>query len=476
MASIPRDFGPWGGSVTFTTNSAVKWHFGRTTDGLDPDENDFYSVAMHEVVHLLGFGLAESWGEFVDPVNGTFAGPASLFEYDQSGNVPLDPSHGHWQAGTKDGAVETAMDPDLTRGTRKLMTDLDFAGLDDLGWEIFSKSGRGWATLAGQTGTTPDDGGTAVTVDVLGNVYVTGSVFVAGDPGNNKGVGDVFIAKYSATGQEIWKHQFGGPGDQRGQDIAVDSKGNVYVIGSFTDTLNFEPGSTVGPLTSAGNYDVFVLKIKPSGEYAWAKRFGQSGSVWDWVGGIEDAHHDRFHRLDRRSEIRPEFTGSEHTSGILSRCDTIHSIIRGRKPEPLTSDRGRRSDSFWSPSPAQVRVVDDRGIGARLGDRAGALVRIFHPVVRTLEHAASQYASQKGEEYGCEGVKHQAEIHRMDPRELNVKVPDELWNEEFLVCRMPVQRAAEDDDKKIHPTNQRESQPKEPVVIASQFSTIQRQD
>jgi len=28
------------------------------------------------------------------------------------------------------------MDPDLTVGTRKFFTDLDFGGMDDLGWDV----------------------------------------------------------------------------------------------------------------------------------------------------------------------------------------------------------------------------------------------------------------------------------------------------------------------------------------------------
>jgi len=135
LASPATDFGPWGGSITFTTNAAIAWHFETTTTGLDANESDFYSVALHEVAHLLGFGTASSWSTYVDTGTATFTGPASVAEYDIGGNVPLHSGLKHWAEGVSDEGQEAAMDPNITNGTRKLMTPLDFAGLVDVGWE-----------------------------------------------------------------------------------------------------------------------------------------------------------------------------------------------------------------------------------------------------------------------------------------------------------------------------------------------------
>jgi hypothetical protein len=51
-------------------------------------------------------------------------------------NPPLDSQDGHWAEGFSFGGQETAMDPTLTVGTRKQFTDMDFAGLRDLGWQV----------------------------------------------------------------------------------------------------------------------------------------------------------------------------------------------------------------------------------------------------------------------------------------------------------------------------------------------------
>ena len=71
---------------------------------------------------------------------------------------------------------------------------------------------------------------------------------------------------------------FAGPGDDKGDAVTVDSPGNVYTIGYFGDTVDFDPGSGTANLTSNGGIDVFVSKLDSSGNYVWAKSFGGSGN------------------------------------------------------------------------------------------------------------------------------------------------------------------------------------------------------
>jgi hypothetical protein len=137
----PTDFGPWGGSITF--DLFTSWYFDPQPNDMENigGMSDFYSVAVHELAHLLGFGTADSW--FTWQVNDTFTGPASM-SLNGGVPVPLDPGLGHWQEGTTGDVVspvfindqEAAMDPSITDGTRKYFTQLDFGGLDDVGWEV----------------------------------------------------------------------------------------------------------------------------------------------------------------------------------------------------------------------------------------------------------------------------------------------------------------------------------------------------
>ncbi len=152
LAATPTDFGPWGGYIAF--DDLATWHFGTDTTGLDAGESDFYSVAIHELTHSLGFGTAPSWSRFVQ--GSTFIGPKSMAAYDAGGAVPLTSELSHWQNGLTDGGQETLMDPSIATGSRKLLTGLDLAGLGDVGWQIIAPSVRVTGThVYGDNGTFP---------------------------------------------------------------------------------------------------------------------------------------------------------------------------------------------------------------------------------------------------------------------------------------------------------------------------------
>ncbi|MCD6067492.1 MAG: hypothetical protein K0S33_2318 [Bacteroidetes bacterium] len=140
-----------------------------------------------------------------------------------------------------------------------------------------------WADQFGETG---DDEAKGITVDGSGNVYVTGAYYdtVDFDPGAAvanlapTGAGDVFVLKLTASGAYSWAKTVGGNYlgvvTDVGFAIALDGTGNVYVTGSFLGAGDFNPGTGTATLTSAGNADVFVLKLTSAGVYSWARRIG----------------------------------------------------------------------------------------------------------------------------------------------------------------------------------------------------------
>ena len=133
------EFGPWGGAVTFDIDAA--WYFDADPSTVEsfPGQNDFYSVALHEIGHLLGIGTATSWTNLVNGAN-QFTGSEAVSL--NGGPVPLESNRGHWLNGTTStlpGTAiqqEVAMDPSLLVGTRKYFTDLDFAALKGIGWTV----------------------------------------------------------------------------------------------------------------------------------------------------------------------------------------------------------------------------------------------------------------------------------------------------------------------------------------------------
>ena len=141
ISALPDDFGPWGGAIAFDIDS--QWHFGTgTTPG--SSQTDFYSVAVHELAHLLGFGTATSFDLLVAGTSFTGAEAVEVF----GSNPPLNYDQAHWQTGTTSfvpdgGPQETSMDPDIADGEVKHFTLLDYAAMADIGWEVPSMSAEG---------------------------------------------------------------------------------------------------------------------------------------------------------------------------------------------------------------------------------------------------------------------------------------------------------------------------------------------
>lgn len=133
IADPPTDFGPWGGFVSFNT-ATTDWFFGTTPTGIGPTDLDVYSVALHELGHVLGFGTAPSFDALIS--HGDFTGPKAIAAYDFGGDPPLGGGEAHWENGLTDEGQPTVMDSAAIRGVRVPLTDLDLAALDDIGWML----------------------------------------------------------------------------------------------------------------------------------------------------------------------------------------------------------------------------------------------------------------------------------------------------------------------------------------------------
>ncbi len=132
------------------------------------------------------------------------------------------------------------------------------------------------------------DCGLSITIDDIGNVYTTGHFFDSGvdfDPGSgiynltSAGGFDIFIQKLNADGSFIWARRMGGIYDDEAYSITVDGSGNIYTTGMFSGAVDFDPGSGVYNLTSAGYDDIFIQKLDVNGNFIWAKRMG--GAYYD---------------------------------------------------------------------------------------------------------------------------------------------------------------------------------------------------
>lgn len=89
-----------------------------------------------------------------------------------------------------------------------------------------------------------------------------------------KGEMDAFAAKLDKNGNVQWATTGGGKAMDWVEDIAVDSKDNVYIVGRFEETATFGSKSLTA---KEGSTDGFLVKLDASGVVQWAKNIGGIG-------------------------------------------------------------------------------------------------------------------------------------------------------------------------------------------------------
>ena len=135
------EFQPYAGVASFDTSA--DWYFdtdaSNTESGMLSGKNDFFSVAVHEMLHALGIGGSDAWSGIVSGNFYTGTEVSTLF----GGDVPIDDgvhfeeglSSEYWD-GSNFVSQEVSIDPTLTTGTRKYTTEMDFALMQDIGIDV----------------------------------------------------------------------------------------------------------------------------------------------------------------------------------------------------------------------------------------------------------------------------------------------------------------------------------------------------
>ena len=139
-----------------------------------------------------------------------------------------------------------------------------------------------WNTFIGGNG---DELGTALAIDVTGNAYVTGySNATWGSPVSafSGGIWSAFVAKLDSNGTPLWNTFVGGGPDDRGQAVAVDVIGNVYLTGLSLATW----GSPVRAF-SGGVFDAFAAKLDSSGALIWNTFLGSGGTDHGYAAAVD---------------------------------------------------------------------------------------------------------------------------------------------------------------------------------------------
>ncbi|HEX7297088.1 MAG TPA: SBBP repeat-containing protein, partial [Pyrinomonadaceae bacterium] len=158
-------------------------------------------------------------------------------------------------------------------------------------WDAFvTKLNAAGTTLIYSTylGGNNTDQASSLAIDASGNAYVTGTTGSSTFPTtagvvkttNSSGTDDAFVTKFSGSGSRIYSTYFGGnPASDSAGGIAVDSVGNVYLVGS-TSGQGFPTVNAAQPTQGDLFFgDAFVAKLNSTATSILYSTFlGGSGS------------------------------------------------------------------------------------------------------------------------------------------------------------------------------------------------------
>lgn len=114
-------------------------------------------------------------------------------------------------------------------------------------------------------GSTGDDRGNSVATDKFGNVYVIGNYGGTIDFGNGslslRGANDIFVVKYGSSGVFSWVQRISGSSGDEGKSITVDpSTGDIYVTGQVSSGAQFfdTPSNARNNTVAAGENNISI--------------------------------------------------------------------------------------------------------------------------------------------------------------------------------------------------------------------------
>jgi len=151
--------------------------------------------------------------------------------------------------------VDSSNNVYLTGSTQGGLHENTNSGNSDIFLVKYNSSGtKQWTK---QLGTSSNDSGQSVAVDLSNNIYVTGATQGGFDGNDNTLYSDIFLVKYNSSGTKQWTKQLGSTSHDGGNGVAVDLSNNIYVTGGTQGGLDGN--------NNLGGYDIFLVKYNSDG-------------------------------------------------------------------------------------------------------------------------------------------------------------------------------------------------------------------
>ena len=204
-------------------------------------------------------------------------------------------------------------------------TVLNSAGSGDIFIARYNPDGT--LIWAKQAGGDSRDYGNNITLISDNSIVVTGrfrdsATFGLGEINetilNSAGEEDIFIARYDPDGSLVWAKRAGGETWDESWGITTLSDNSNIVTGYFEESATFGLGeSNETILNSEGDQDIFIARLNPDGNLAWAVR----------AGGIEK---DRSYSITALSDNSIVITGRFEESAIFGMDESNETILNSK--------------------------------------------------------------------------------------------------------------------------------------------------
>lgn len=188
-------------------------------------------------------------------------------EEDDSGtDLGLDGADNVFVVGTFAG--EADLDPLWTS------TEARSRGRDDIFVSVLTVLGESrWQTHMGSQGS---ESNAQILVEPDSSFYVSGQFEREGDFDllgsgglvTSNGGQDIFVARFGAAPARTfqWAYGFGGTANDTLAGLVQDGFRNLYILGTYAGTVDFDPSAGTSELTSSGAADIFLGKYSQQGE------------------------------------------------------------------------------------------------------------------------------------------------------------------------------------------------------------------
>ncbi len=242
------------------------------------------SIKVDALKNVYIAGRFSGEGDF-DPGPGNFDLEGQFFfcKLDENGNLGWARAIGERYA-IAQGNVSITLD-----GIGNVYGVCGMFGIGPLGFtDIFVvKLGRqGELAWIKQMGGVDEDIGVSIVADDPGNLYISGNFKGSADfdpgPGTynlviKDSVSNGFISKLDPNGNFVWAKHLNGSW-QWCYSNALDGNGNIYTVGYFGNTVDFDPGPGEYNLSTSA-FDIYVSKLNSNGDFVWTKQMGGTARV-----------------------------------------------------------------------------------------------------------------------------------------------------------------------------------------------------